>query len=78
VDDIPTLEVLIPLSVRVLQAPYYSAAQMDAALGPVFGVDRQLLSDGTYFAVEDSGHIIAYRDWSRRCAVFRGDRDRVH
>src|SRR5207247_7525195 len=42
-EDIPALEALIPVSVRALQAPYYSAAQMEAALGPVFGVDRQLI-----------------------------------
>lgn len=35
-DDIPALEVLIPISVRALQAAHYSAAQMEAALGPVF------------------------------------------
>ena len=52
-EDIPALEVLIPLSVRALQAPFYSPAQMDSALGPVFGVDRQLIADGTYFVVED-------------------------
>lgn len=36
-DDIQALEVLILLSVRVLQAPFYSTAQMEAALGPVLG-----------------------------------------
>ena len=46
------LETLIPLSVRALQAPHYSQAQMEAALGPVFGVDRQLIRDGTYFIAE--------------------------
>ena len=76
-EDIPTLEALIPLSVRVLQAPYYSAAQMEAALGPVFGVDRQLITDGTYFAVERSGEVIAGGGWSRRRAVFGVDRARV-
>ncbi len=72
-DDIQTLEVLIPLSVRSLQAPFYSSAQMEAALGPVFGVDRQLISDGTYFIVERSGHIVGCGGWSRRRAVFGGD-----
>lgn len=38
-DHIPALEALIPVSVQALQAPYYSPAQMAAALGPVFGVD---------------------------------------
>src|SRR5688572_27598272 len=74
--DIPALEVLIPLSVRVLQAPFYSTGQMEAALGPVFGVDRQLISDGTYFIVEHSGHLVGCGGWSRRRAVFGGDRER--
>jgi N-acetylglutamate synthase-like GNAT family acetyltransferase len=76
-DDIQTLEVLIPLSVRSLQASFYSSAQMEAALGPVFGVDRQLISDGTYFIVERSGHIVGCGGWSRRRAVFGGDRART-
>lgn len=76
-DDIQTLEVLIPLSVRSLQAPFYSSAQMEAALGPVFGVDRQLIADGTYFVVEHSGHIVGCGGWSRRRAVFGGDRARL-
>ena len=42
--DIQTLEVLIPLSVRGLQVPFYTSAQMEAALGSVFGVDRQLIT----------------------------------
>ena len=50
-EDIPALEALIPLSVRTLQAPHYSPAQIEAALGPVFGVDRQLIRDKTYFVV---------------------------
>lgn len=75
-DDVPALEALISLSVRVLQAQHYSAAQMDAALGPVFGVDRQLIADGTYFAVEQPDGIVACGGWSRRRAVFGGDRAR--
>jgi len=76
-DDIPALEILIPLSVRVLQAPFYSSAQMEAALGPVFGVDRQLISDGTYFIVEHAGQVVGCGGWSCRRAVFGGDRERA-
>lgn len=50
---------------------------MEAAIGPVFGVDRQLISDGTYFVVEHSGHIVGCGGWSRRSAVFGGDRARL-
>lgn len=76
-DDIPALENLIPLSVRSLQARHYSPAQMDAALGPVFGVDRQLIRDGTYFVGENDGELIAGGGWSRRRSSFGGDRDRA-
>jgi GNAT superfamily N-acetyltransferase len=74
--DIPALEKLIPLSVRTLQAAHYSAAQIEAALGPVFGVDRKLISDGTYFVVEQRNQIVGCGGWSFRKAMFGGDRDR--
>ena len=74
--DVSALEELIPFSVRSLQAAHYSPAQMEAALGPVFGVDRQLIADGTYFVVEEMGRIVGCGGWSRRRAVFGGDRAR--
>ena len=70
--DIPALEHLIPLSARVLQAPYYTAAQIEAALGPVFAVDRQLIADGTYFVVENEGTVVGCGGWSRRIAQYGG------
>lgn len=75
--DIPELEALIQRSVHELQTPYYSRAQMDAAEGAVFGVDRQLIDDGTFFVVEDAGTLIGCGGWSRRLAVFGGDRHRA-
>ncbi len=74
--DIPELKSLIEISVRCLQAPYYSPAQMEAALGPVFGVDQQLIRDGTYFAVEDAGRIAGCGGWSKRRTLFGPDLDR--
>jgi GNAT superfamily N-acetyltransferase len=83
--DIPALEELIPLSVRALQAPYYSTAQMDGALGSIFGVDRQLIRDGTYFVVEhppspSSGatgedKLIGSGGWSKRQTLFGSDHE---
>ena len=75
-DDVPALEALIPISTRTLQAPHYSPAQMEAALGPVFGVDRQLIRDGTYFVVECDGQIVGCGGWSKRHSLFGGDRGR--
>ncbi len=74
--DIPALEALIPLSARTLQAAYYSPAQIEAALGPVFGVDRQLISDATYFVVEEGGQIVGCGGWSKRKTLFGGDEGR--
>lgn len=74
--DVSALQALIPLSVRALQAPYYSQAQMEAALGPVFGVDRQLIRDGTYFVAEQDGLIVGCGGWSRRRSLYGGDSDR--
>ena len=76
-DDIPALEALIPVSVRALQAPYYSSAQMEAALGPVFGVDRQLIRDGTYLVVECEGQIAGCGGWSKRRSLYGGDGHRA-
>ena len=76
-DDIPALEVLIPLSVRSLQVTHYSPAQMEAALGPVFGVDRQLIKDRTYFVTEQDGLIVGCGGWSKRRSLFGSDRGRV-
>lgn len=72
-EDVPVLEKLIPLSVRSLQAPHYSAAQMEAALGPVFGVDRQLIRDGTYLVAVTQARVVGCGGWSRRKSLFGGD-----
>jgi GNAT superfamily N-acetyltransferase len=76
-DDIPTLEALIPISVRCLQAPHYSPAQMEAALGPIFGVDRQLIRDGTYFLVEYAGQVVGCGGWSKRRSLYGSDGHRA-
>lgn len=76
-DDVPSLEELIPLSVRELQTGYYSTAQMEAAFGPVFGVDRQLITDGTYLVAEADGYVIGCGGWSKRKSMFGGDASRA-
>jgi GNAT superfamily N-acetyltransferase len=68
-EDVPALEKLIPLSVRALQAPFYSAAQIEAALGPIFGVDHQLIADETYFVAAQNGQLIGGGGWSRRQTI---------
>lgn len=76
--DIPELEALIPLSSRALQAADYSQAQLDAALGgDIYGVDRQLIRDGTYYVAEFEGKIVGCGGWSRRKARYGGSKSRT-
>ncbi|MEH2030822.1 MAG: GNAT family N-acetyltransferase [Nostoc sp.] len=73
-EDIPALETLIPNSVKNLQAAYYSREQMDGALGTVFGVDSQLIKDGTYFIAEVESNVVGCGGWSQRKTLFGGDK----
>jgi GNAT superfamily N-acetyltransferase len=78
--DVPVLQQLIDASVRELQAQDYTPAQMDGALKTVFGVDSQLIADGTYLVaeaslVEDASVVIAgCGGWSKRKTLYGGDR----
>jgi len=71
--DIPAIERLIETSVRTLQAGDYSLAQREAALHKVFGVDRQLIADKTYFLIEEAGTLIGCGGWSYRATLFGAD-----
>jgi hypothetical protein len=84
--DIPVLGKLIDASVRGLQQGDYTPAQIDNALKTVFGVDSQLITDGTYFVAEarkfrirdasDSGgefSIAGCGGWSKRKKLYGGD-----
>jgi GNAT superfamily N-acetyltransferase len=76
-NDIPALATLIPLSVRSLLSAHYSTSQMEAALGPVFGVDRELVRDGTYFVVEHHQDLVGCGGWSKRRTLFGSDSARA-
>lgn len=77
--DVPRLREIIEASVRGLQAGDYSPAQIDGALASVYGVDSQLIADGTYFAAEtaeaseDEKTIVACGGWSKRKTLYGGD-----
>lgn len=77
-DDVPALRELIPVSVRALSAGFYSAAEIESALLHVFGVDTQLIDDGTYFVAERAGEILGCGGWSRRRTLYGGDQAKTH
>jgi GNAT superfamily N-acetyltransferase len=72
--DIPALEALIPLSARELQVGYYTPEQIEGALGTVFGVDSQLIRDGTYWVATEAGAVVGCGGWSKRQTLYGGDR----
>ena len=51
-DEVDTLAELIKASVRGLQANDYSQRELEGAIESVYGVDTQLIQDGTYFVAE--------------------------
>ena len=71
--DIAELDALIARSARLLSKDDYRPAQIEGALRGAFGVDTQLLADGTYFVVEEHGRIVACGGWSYRATLFGGD-----
>jgi GNAT superfamily N-acetyltransferase len=73
-DDREALEALIALSARLLSAQDYTSREIEAAIRYVFGVDSELVADGTYFVVERAGTPLACGGWSRRRTLFGGDR----
>jgi GNAT superfamily N-acetyltransferase len=71
--DIPALNELIARSARGLSTEDYRPEQVEGALRGAFGVDTQLLADGTYFIVENEGRIVGCGGWSFRSTLFGGD-----
>jgi GNAT superfamily N-acetyltransferase len=72
-EDREAIAQLIVESARHLSREHYSERQIDAAIASVFGVDTDLIEDGTYFVVEFSGTLIGCGGWSRRKTLFGGD-----
>jgi GNAT superfamily N-acetyltransferase len=78
--DIPSLEALIEVSVRHLQAGDYTPAQIEGALGTVLGLDTQLIRDRTYYVAETAASddetnltLAGCGGWSKRRTLFGAD-----
>ena len=87
-EDVPVLREVIDASVRGLQTQDYTPAQIEGALKTVFGVDSQLIADGTYIvaeagptAIELTGAqhaqpelmIVGCGGWSKRKTLYGSD-----
>jgi len=74
-DDIPAIRELIPASVRAL-SDGYTSAQIESALKYIFGVDTQLIEDGTYIVAESNGQMVGAGGWSKRQTLYGGDQSK--
>ena len=72
--DVPVLEALIAASARALSRGYYTAEQTEAAITHVFGVDSELIADGSYLVAERDGDILGGGGWSRKQTLSGSDR----
>ncbi len=69
-DDVEQITTLIQRSVRVLCASDYSEKQIEYALKTAWGLDLQLIMDGTYLVVETGEQLAACGGWSYRKTLF--------
>ena len=73
-EDIPLLNELIALSVRGLSTAYYTPNQIESAIKYIFGIDTQLIIDGTYYIAETAdGVLTGCGGWSKRNTLYGGD-----
>ena len=68
--DVLSIRELIADSVRGLAKGIYTDRQIELSIRSVFGVDHQLIEDGTYFVAESGGRIVGCGGWSRRQTLF--------
>lgn len=72
-DERAEIEQLIAAAARGLSQADYTDEQIEAAIASVFGVDTDLIVDGTYFVAE-AGMLVGCGGWSKRKTLFGGDR----
>jgi GNAT superfamily N-acetyltransferase len=71
--DASDIAMLIEESVRGLATSDYSTEIIEAALGSAWGLDTQLLEDGTYYLLSDDNELAACGGWSFRSTLFGSD-----
>jgi GNAT superfamily N-acetyltransferase len=71
--DKSELEALIGRSARELSRGDYTPEQVEGALRGAFGVDTQLIADGTYFVVIADERMVGCGGWSKRRTLFGSD-----
>ena len=75
-DDLEALHRVMARSIEQLQSSFLTSEQV-AVSSRTMGLDTQLVSDGTYFIIEQKGRIAGCGGWSFRGTLFGGDKSLV-
>ncbi|HEX3101943.1 MAG TPA: GNAT family N-acetyltransferase [Pyrinomonadaceae bacterium] len=70
--DVAAIAELIAKSVKGLGSSDYSERQIEHSISSVFGVDMDLIEDGTYYVAESDAEIVGCGGWSRRKTLYGG------
>lgn len=70
--DLPEIERVMRASMAALGRSFYDPRQLASALRYISVPDRQLIDDGTYFAIEEEGRVVACGGWSSRKKLYSG------
>jgi GNAT superfamily N-acetyltransferase len=73
IGDLEAIGELIAASARSLGSGFYAPEQIESALQGAWGLDTQLVRDGTYAVVERRGVCVGCGGWSWRRTLFGGD-----
>jgi GNAT superfamily N-acetyltransferase len=71
-EDMPVLSALMDKAIGELLQAFLPPEGVKASY-EIMGLDTQLITDGTYFVVEDGDEIAGCGGWSRRATLFGGD-----
>jgi GNAT superfamily N-acetyltransferase len=72
IDDADALQALMQASIREIFPAFYDERQTASSIVHVGNVDRMLIDDRTFYAIEEDGELIACGGWSRRDRLYTG------
>ena len=70
--DLESLRALMDAAIGENQKGFLTPGQI-ASSRAIMGLDTQLIEDGTYFVIEEEGHIAGCGGWSRRATLYGGN-----
>ena len=70
--DLDALKAIMADAIAENQKPFLTSEQI-ASSRTIMGLDTQLVDDGTYFVIEQSGEIVGCGGWSRRATLYGGN-----